>query len=656
MIILHKIDEFIWNLFPNAKKFGNSSNILIEEITDYYSYGPYKPKVTVTDDLVQIEIDVPAIIAQEQDFEKAVKLCEKGKYDLAKPILLKLIKKNPSISEYHRVLGQVYSEEQKQEQAMDVLIDALKWDPRNKYALTMMGNIISKYKNDIPLAMKYYDQALAIGPDDYITLTNIGGSLLQLGRIEEGLRYFEISYEIKQNYPNTTMGLAKVAEMKGENEKAFSWVVATLKNTDTNNPLHKHSYNLIQSISKALLSEINDKAILEEYLLKIESKSTLPIQIITDETIPTAAKMEYAENYNRDVHLIKYKNKYPAVTHLIMHELGHYDLVLQARNSGKNINKLFTSSASNKAIFTKDFDSNMKRLESMGLTEGSLTGYRDSLFNGLNQQIFNCPIDLFIEDFLYNKFPRLRALQFLSLDGLIKEGILAVTDKSSNLIPKEILNVSKILNIVSALQIKELFGVNYIGIFNASASQINLAEEFYREFLEMKLSKAPGDEYKLVQNWANRLNVNSYFELIPEDEFKNRSNLEDVIKKIQDDPLSQNDPVPDDALKKPLSFTDPAGKMAVTMYCLDALQTFDGMAKEKIKEVAFEIGMLGTTGIDPFNKEKKYHLAFIPEKTFTGLHLLSFMYVAWQIVDPSLPTNLDFKSEYEMAKQMFSGK
>jgi hypothetical protein len=329
---------------------------------------------------------------------------------------------------------------------------------------------------------------------------------------------------------------------------------------------------------------------------------------------------------------------------------------LQARNSGKNINKLFTASASNKAIFTKDFDSNLKRLESMGLTESSLTGYRDSLFNGLNQQIFNCPIDLFIEDFLYNKFPRLKPLQFLSLDGLIKEGIMAVTDKSSNLIPKEILNVSKILNIVSALQIRELFGMDYIEFFNASASQINLAEEFYREFLEMKLSKAPGDEYKLVQNWANKLNVNAYFELVIEDEFKNRSNLEDVIKKIQDDPLSQNEPVRADAMKNPLSFADPAGKMAVTMYCLDALQTFENMSKDKIKETAFEIGMLGTTGIDPFNKEKKYHLASIPGKTFSGLHLLSFMYVAWQIIDPSLPTNLDFKSEYEMAKQMFPGK
>jgi hypothetical protein len=32
------------------------------------------------------------------------------------------------------------------------------------------------------------------------------------------------------------------------------------------------------------------------------------------------------------------------------------------------------------------------------------------------------------------------------------------------------------------------------------------------------------------------------------------------------------------------------------------------------------------------------------------------MYVAWQIIDPTLPANLDFKSEYELAKQMFHGK
>jgi len=194
LIILHKIDEFIWNLFPNSKKFGNDTNILIEEIKDFYSYGPYKPKVTANEDIIQIEIDIPAILSQGQDFDKVIKLCEKGKYDLAKPILLKLIKKNPSISEYHRVLGQVYSEEQKQDEAMDVLIDALRWDPRNKFALTMMGNILSKYDNDITQAMKYYDQSLAVSPDDYLTLTNIGANLLMLGKIEEGLRYFEISF------------------------------------------------------------------------------------------------------------------------------------------------------------------------------------------------------------------------------------------------------------------------------------------------------------------------------------------------------------------------------------------------------------------------------------------------------------------------------
>ena len=75
--------------------------------------------------------------------------------------------------------------------------------------------------------------------------------------------------------------------MIGENEKAFSWAVTTLKNSDANNPLHKHSYNLLLSLSKTLLSEINDKAILEEYLLKL----TNPTNVFSTKDLSTFRQM-----------------------------------------------------------------------------------------------------------------------------------------------------------------------------------------------------------------------------------------------------------------------------------------------------------------------------------------------------------------------------
>ncbi len=100
MIIVHKINDFLFDLFPKAKAFGNSTDILKEELEAYYTFGVYKPKVSVDSDFAQILIDVPSILNQKPEFDKAVALCEKGKYTEAKPILEKLIKQNPTVSEY----------------------------------------------------------------------------------------------------------------------------------------------------------------------------------------------------------------------------------------------------------------------------------------------------------------------------------------------------------------------------------------------------------------------------------------------------------------------------------------------------------------------------------------------------------------------------
>src|ERR1017187_2192722 len=111
MIIVHKIGVFLFDLFPKAKEFGNSIDILKEELEEYYSFGPYRPKISINSDFIEILIDVPAIVNQKPEFDKAIALCDKRKFFEAKKILENLIKENPTVSEYHRVLGQIHSEE-----------------------------------------------------------------------------------------------------------------------------------------------------------------------------------------------------------------------------------------------------------------------------------------------------------------------------------------------------------------------------------------------------------------------------------------------------------------------------------------------------------------------------------------------------------------
>ncbi len=105
MQIIHKLDDFLYTIFSSVNQ--NDKESLIKVIQEYYTYGPYKPKVTIEDDWVTINIDTPTIISQDADYIKVVALCEKGNYFEAKPILKDLISKNPTISEYHRIMGQI---------------------------------------------------------------------------------------------------------------------------------------------------------------------------------------------------------------------------------------------------------------------------------------------------------------------------------------------------------------------------------------------------------------------------------------------------------------------------------------------------------------------------------------------------------------------
>lgn len=83
-------------------------------------------------------------------------------------------------------MGQIISDEGDQENAIDMLIDALRWNPGNGYALTKLGNIFAKHKDDLTTAMSYYDQAIKVNPKDYIAINNIGANLLQKDKIDEG--------------------------------------------------------------------------------------------------------------------------------------------------------------------------------------------------------------------------------------------------------------------------------------------------------------------------------------------------------------------------------------------------------------------------------------------------------------------------------------
>lgn len=654
MQIIHKIDEFLFTIFPKLN-MEKDNIVLIAELENYYTYGPFKPRVTVENEWVTIQIDTPSIISQETDYRKTVALCEKGKYSEAKLILKTLIQKNPTNSEYHRIMGQILSDEGDQEEAINCLIDSLRWDSKNGWALLMMGNIFSKFKNDVPTAMKYYDHAVIANPNDNIAINNIGANLMQQGKLEEAKKYFLQALKINDQYPNTHFALGMIAEMENDLHSSFYSTIKALKLNKNKDGLYQNSVRQTFDISKKITEGGEGKKIFKEYKYKLEFEGGKEINIIEDLEISTAAKIEFAENYDRQKHLIKYKPSYPAVEHLIMHELVHLDFVIDARKS--QLNQLFISTQEHKTKFIKGLETTIKKFQKMGISENSISSYCTSLFDGMNRQIFNTPIDLLIENFLYNEYVELRPYQFLSLYALVQEGLKAVTDKKIiELSPKEILSKSKIYNVVNAIQFKELFGIDFIKDFQPSPTELKQAKEFYDEYLQYKEDKEPAEEYEMVLHWAEDLKLDKNFELVNEVEYRTkRLDIDNLLLSIEKDPydLESKDPYKQREMDKFQKTQESNGmNMVVTMFMVEALNYFEGMHHDEIQKIAFEIAMQGTQGYRPDKND--YRISLIKEKIFSGYHILAYYYVSWMLAIPDMVAQLQlpYDVEYKLALSM----
>ena len=104
MTIIFKIDDLLPDLFPRTREANFDHSVLKEELSDFYSVGPYKPKINIEVDSVTIEIDTSLIETQEDNYKKVVSLCESGKYDEAKRILGDLLDKAPHVWNLRKIM------------------------------------------------------------------------------------------------------------------------------------------------------------------------------------------------------------------------------------------------------------------------------------------------------------------------------------------------------------------------------------------------------------------------------------------------------------------------------------------------------------------------------------------------------------------------
>jgi Flp pilus assembly protein TadD len=653
MTITHKLDAFFLALFPGLT--GNSEEEIIQAVKAFYTIGDDVPVVEIEGEWLHVHFEGKKPGKSESTFQKAIALCEKRQFAEALPLVTSLLSTNPQDSELHRILGQIHSEMGDQDEAINALIDALRWNPKNSYALLMMGNIFARFKDDVETAMTYYDQALLVNPKDHISMNNIGANLMRQGKISEAKRYFEAALSANGTYPNTHYALSMVAEAEGDFAAAFESAIKAIRGTRVNDPFLPVAVRQANEVARKVLASDVGQRLWRKYQQKLEYEGEKRIKMVEDSSLPTAAKIEFAENHQRDEHIIRYKTEHPAIAHLVMHELVHLDFVLQARKTANN--QLFVSNQEHRRKFIGQLEPSLKRLRQKGLGEDVISKYANDLFDGMNRQVFNAPIDLFIEDYLHEEFPELRPIQFISMHALLMESIKAVTDSFVlEVSPKDLITKSKVYNMVGAKQFADLFGVNVEDAFKATGQEKRTAESLWEEFLEYRKDRQPGEEYELVQHWAEDLHLSGNFELVSEESyFARRDGLHKFLQDIEQNPFQPIDD-PETVKRETEAFKKSQDReevnMAVVMFMIEALNYFKNLSAQTIKQIAFEIAMQGTQGYRP--DQKNYRLNLIPDKRFSGYHILAYYYVSWMLSAPEMvpQLGLPYDKEWEMAQQM----
>lgn len=88
------------------------------------------------------------------------------------------------------------------------------------------------------------------------------------------------------------------------------------------------------------------------------------------------------------------------------------------------------------------------------------------------------------------------------------------------------------------------------------------------------------------------------------------------------------------------------------MYCLAALESFGSMGEAALREVVLEIATLGQQGLDVNNPERTHRLRTLSGQ-FTGLQLVSYLYVGMQRIEPGQDVGFDLGQEYRTALTLY---
>lgn len=584
----------------------------------------------------------------------AMRLCNEGKYEAALPCFDQAIAADGKNDEAHRMKGQALMMLGRYQDATDAVVDALNINPRNVWSLILMGNIFAR-QQDSESAMRYYEKVLEYHPGDVIAINNVAATFLRQGLLDKALETFQRALATDGSYPNTYLGLATVLEKQGKDREAWDILrkagTAALPRRENPEVIGEMNKSKV-ALARRLASGGEGLRAIGETIRELKESGGVDIKTEPVDGMSPAARLEFAKLHGRDFHRIVYDRNRPYHEHLLLHELMHLRMAILASKAGRN--KVPVTDDGQAKAFHQRFAFFFNKLI-VRLGEENAGKIESDVRNGLALQLFNCPIDLLVEDYLFEHHPDLRPLQMLSLFSQEEENINAVRSvEKAKVFPPGVVRANKVMNLATSLHLEELYGINLQNYYKPTKAEFSAAQRLYGEYKAFRANQTPGGEYGLCRRFAELLGFGDLLAWVDEDAAGLDGPLlrraRETMRNVTEAEIAERNREFSENHK---DGADAAETMMMAMYMLGAMRRFDGMPRAEVRKVAMEIAMVGLTGINPANKSG-YRVPSFGDEDFGGYRLLAFYYVSFARELPGmLPRlGLPFAKAYELALQM----
>lgn len=634
-------------LTPHDLSGGLSAAEIIDVIRKQFDYLPGDVHIEIGDGIVTIQFEGAS--AQEQTearrlFEKAAKRAKDGEFRKAKDIYDRVLELNPAMADARREMAMTLFELGDMSAAKDQLIDALRLDPNDAWSYVVLGNIYVKHDRDLPTAARFFTRALELKPGDPYALNGLATASQELGDSAKALKCFDEAITAHPEFANAWLGKAIVFNREDKPAQVIEVLDSMFSRAEMmdarSQPVFAEARKLYLSaqgeLAKAKGSDVFK--IIETYKADVASLSGYPVKVRTE---PVSGQLsgvaQIAWKSGRDHHVVQISDRLapPDAQHIEAHELTHIRLEALARKQSRN--RWFATTAATRELAIRSLASDVKKLERHGYSDDSIKRVVLDLVGGLCGCISNTPLDMWIETLLHRDMPALRHAQFVSLHRLAGEALAAtIHPEIRKLTPPKVLRALTALNGASALFFDDFtngatdYWSNYQRLDGA-----NLSPRLFQLWKDRRDSLQPGDEYDLVDAFADLLGLRGWYEWEPDP--GTHEVTEASVKEGTTNPelLRQKHP-------------------AAVWFLLGALQRFAPMDVEQVRAIAFEIGMLGRSGLDYASSDKKYKLRTIPDEEFSGLQLMCLMHAGFKRIAPEQDAGMDLDGPFLTALELFN--